>query len=318
MATFTFGPQSAVDSSGAIVRSGEGSVYAIEDTAFATPLLVHVPGDVTTTTIRVSDLGVVETFWLDDHPDLWWVSGGVVCRLVSPTGILDAVASSAATASSAQVAAAAAQAAAEEASAGNPALLPLGGQVGDVLYRAAQERVGEWGAPPAGGGGGGGLPPSYPSTWPSTFPASAHSHTTTDISNATTLGRNLLTAASQQAAREAIGAGTGNGTSNLSIGTTASTAAAGNHTHAASAVGFTPTGGLTATSVQDAIVQAAAQGGSSVASATIDVVYSAGAYPAQPGSAPAGVKVRHFYGPVQYSGPTWAGVLDLYTHAPLT
>lgn len=62
-------------------------------------------------------------------------------------------------------------------------------------------------------------------------------------------------------ARAAIGAGTGNGTSNLVLGTTSGTAAPGDHTHAGSVVSFTPAAGVTATNVQDAIVQAAALGG---------------------------------------------------------
>lgn len=58
-----------------------------------------------------------------------------------------------------------------------------------------------------------------------------------DITDATTVGKNLIKAADAAAARTAIGAGT----SSLAIGTTASTAAAGNHTHGAattSAAGF--------------------------------------------------------------------------------
>ncbi|HWT63346.1 MAG TPA: hypothetical protein VN150_12280 [Ochrobactrum sp.] len=50
--------------------------------------------------------------------------------------------------------------------------------------------------------------------------------TTAQISDATTLGRSVMTAADQAAARTAIGAGT----SNLALGTTASTAKAGNYT----------------------------------------------------------------------------------------
>lgn len=46
----------------------------------------------------------------------------------------------------------------------------------------------------------------------------------------------------------------------------------------------------------------------------VDVLYTSGAYPAQAGSAPTGLKVRHFYGPTPYTGPTWSGVLDLYTY----
>lgn len=50
--------------------------------------------------------------------------------------------------------------------------------------------------------------------------------TTAQISDATALGRSVMTAGDQAAARTAIGAGT----SNLAIGTTASTAKAGNYT----------------------------------------------------------------------------------------
>lgn len=51
--------------------------------------------------------------------------------------------------------------------------------------------------------------------------------TTEDISDATTLGRNLVKVTDTNAARTLIGAGT----SNLTLGTTATTAALGNHTH---------------------------------------------------------------------------------------
>lgn len=53
--------------------------------------------------------------------------------------------------------------------------------------------------------------------------------TSADITDATTVGRQVLTAANQTAARTAIGAGT----SNLALGATASTALAGNGTAAA-------------------------------------------------------------------------------------
>ncbi len=54
-----------------------------------------------------------------------------------------------------------------------------------------------------------------------------HTHTSANISDATTVGQSLMTAADAAAARTAIGAGT----SSLALGTTSSTAAAGNHTH---------------------------------------------------------------------------------------
>lgn len=61
---------------------------------------------------------------------------------------------------------------------------------------------------------------------PSTFTPATHTHTASQISDSTATGRSVLTAADATAARAAIGAGTGN--SNLTIGTTATTAKAGN------------------------------------------------------------------------------------------
>jgi len=55
--------------------------------------------------------------------------------------------------------------------------------------------------------------------------SSIHTHTATDISNSTPVGRSVLLAADAATARSAIGAGT----SNLAIGTTATTAKAGNY-----------------------------------------------------------------------------------------
>ncbi|MER7331673.1 MULTISPECIES: head fiber protein [unclassified Micromonospora] len=59
-------------------------------------------------------------------------------------------------------------------------------------------------------------------------PPTAHTHTAAQISDSTVIGRSVLTAADAAAARTAIGAGT----SNLVLGATGTTAAAGNHTHA--------------------------------------------------------------------------------------
>src|SRR6185437_14276363 len=57
--------------------------------------------------------------------------------------------------------------------------------------------------------------------------------TAADITDASAVGRAVLKAADAAAARTAIGAGTGN--SSLAIGTTGTTAAAGNHNHAITA-----------------------------------------------------------------------------------
>lgn len=54
--------------------------------------------------------------------------------------------------------------------------------------------------------------------------------TAEDITDASAVGRSVLTALNEAAARAAIGAGTGNGTSNLVIGTAATQAKAGNYT----------------------------------------------------------------------------------------
>jgi len=76
------------------------------------------------------------------------------------------------------------------------------------------------------------MPPSaHTHSWsevtdkPSTFPAAAHTHPSADISDATSVGRSVLQASTAAAARTAIGAGT----SNLTLGSTSSTAKAGNY-----------------------------------------------------------------------------------------
>lgn len=84
----------------------------------------------------------------------------------------------------------------------------------------------------AGGSGG-----AAATTWdsvtskPTTFPPSPHSHTSGDISDASALGRLILEGADAASVRGLIGAGTGNGTSNLTLGSSATQAAPGNHLH---------------------------------------------------------------------------------------
>lgn len=60
---------------------------------------------------------------------------------------------------------------------------------------------------------------------PTEFPPEAHTHVATEVSNSTTVGRNVLTAVDAAAARTAIGAGT----SSLAIGTSGSTAKVGDY-----------------------------------------------------------------------------------------
>lgn len=65
----------------------------------------------------------------------------------------------------------------------------------------------------------------------------AHTHTAANISDSTTIGRTVLTAVDAAAVRTAIGAGTG--TSNLVIGTTSTTAKAGDYAPPAATTGAT-------------------------------------------------------------------------------
>ena len=77
--------------------------------------------------------------------------------------------------------------------------------------------------------------------------------TSSDITDATNIGVSLLTSEDEASARNAIGAGTGN--SNLTIGTTATTAKAGNYVPTWSEIAdkpatFPPTIGTTATTAK--------------------------------------------------------------------
>lgn len=96
------------------------------------------------------------------------------------------------------------------------------------------------------------------------------------------------------------------------------------HTHAASAVPFTPAGTVTSSTTQAAIEEVAAQVAAVDGGAVLVCRYSGGAYPALPGSKPASVQVVAFYGPVQpVSVPSWVGTgaaqaLGEYTYADLS
>lgn len=240
---------------------------------------------------------VAVTVWANEVAD----------KLVQVDTAVASAAAAAASAASAVTTANAAQTAATALSSA-PAILPAGGSSGDVLYRTTVDRVGVWAPPPSGGTGG-------TSDWatlankPTTFPPSTHTHTAADVSDATTVGRALVTALDAQAARAAIGAGTGSGTSNLALGSTASTAAPGNHTHNAVSVSYVPTGTLTATNVQDAIAQAANTGGTSGASPILVWRYTAGGWPTLPVTKPSGVYEVRALGPsYPTSLPSWVGL----------
>jgi len=107
--------------------------------------------------------------------------------------------------------------------------------------------------------------------------ATSHTHVATDISDSSSVGRAVLTATDAAAARSAIGAGT----SNLALGTTASTAKAGNYAPAWTDVtskptAFTPSDADTASLIGD---------GASTTRSTLDALYTVPAE-VQTGAAP--------------------------------
>lgn len=123
--------------------------------------------------------------------------------------------------------------------------------------------------------------------------ASTHAHPASDISNSTSVGRSVLTAADAAAARTAIGAGT----SNLAIGTTASTAKAGNYAPAAADISDSTATGrsvLTAAS-QSAARTAIGAGTSSLALGTTGSTAKAGNWTPGYADVPAGSTIAVFY-----------------------
>lgn len=158
-----------------------------------------------------------------------------------------------------------------------------------------------------------------PTNWPASFPPDPHTEPVASLRGSTGLALslaiiNLLNAGNAGAARSAISAAPDTTMSFPGFGTTAGLASQGNHGHTAGQIVFTPSGTITATDVQTAIVQAASSGPSTGGSGDeFSVYYSGGAYPSSAASPPSGTKRRHFYGPSAYLGATINGILDLYT-----
>lgn len=281
MVDYTYGPQPAVDiTTAALVNvSGlSGSVYASEADANAETgaLTVTLAAGVTSTLIPVSSFGLTAEFTVPDLFQVWWRSGVYVVHLMSFDGIVETV---------------------EANAAATQAVL------NDVVLsvnRVLPDDSGNVDIEVTGGGTGG------TSTWtsldgkPSTFPPSAHTHSRSEISDASGLGRSLISATDPQAARALIGAGTGNGTSNLALGNTATTAAPGNHAHAQ----YVDVS--TAAAIADERI--AASGGGSGGGSILVWRYRSGAYPTLPETAPPGVELVSAIGPLQPSTvPSWIG-----------
>jgi hypothetical protein len=279
---YIFPPRPAVDPvTGALAKDAELTPYAPSDTGFTTPLTLKDPSGLPISVVRTNYLGLTETITSTDEPVLILKDGSFTTSIESPTGML----------------------AATEAAL---ALVQAAGQIAEDAVEGTVRFV-DGNPPDADGnvnssGGGGGTT----ATWatlegrPDTFPPSGHTHLRSEISDATTVGRAVMGALDQQAARTAIGAGTGNGTSNLTIGTTATTAAPGNHTHS------NYVDAAQAAAIADGRI--AASGGGTGGGQILVWEYRAGAYPALPATKPAGVVRVDAAGPVAPSSvPSWIG-----------
>ncbi len=321
----------AIDpSAGIVIPNATAQVYDPADTSFDTPLAITDITGASLSQIKASPTGVFPPFKVVSGATQVFARtpAGVVTPLTSVFGMHGAAAAASAADAAASAAAATAAAAQAEIAAANAPGLPPGGTTGQVLAKNSNvDRDVTW-ITPSGGGGSGLINysqiialPGYPTS----FAPSAHSHTASQISDATAVGRAVMNAVDAQAARAAIGAGTGNGTSNLTLGTSSTQAAAGNHTHPASGITFTPIGSITATNVQNAIEQAAASGGGGSGGSSVLIWrYGSGAYPSLPAVKPAGVELVIAYGPVAPSSvPSWIGTdvgdaLGQYEYMALT
>lgn len=250
-------------------------LFDYTDTAYGTPLVVTDINGLSRDTI-VAHGGIFDGFNGPDAGHVRFKAGnGDVGVWEAWAGVRDA-------AETARDAAQAAQSAAQDAAdtvSNSTSILPAGGDVGDVLTRGTDEHTGVW-APPGSGGG-------VAATWgtlpgkPSTFPPSAHTHPSSQISDATTVGKSLMTASGTDAARTLLKAAPDSTVSFPGFGSDGTHAAPGNHTHTASSLTFVPTGSLTATDLQGAVQQAAAMGGSAGApdpSFLFVRVYASGAW----------------------------------------
>lgn len=255
----------AIDpTAGVVIPNATAQVYAVDDISFETPLsITDITGSVLAE-LKASPTGVFPPFRVTSGETqvMARTPAGVVTPLTSTFGSHGeaAEAAQAAAEASAAEAAASAAAAADSASQADNGL-PPGGAIGEVLVKTgAEDRVVGWTSLGAGG------LTLYSQVqaltgYPLSFPASPHTHPVSQLSDSSAIARQVMQAATATDIRNLIGAGTGNGTSNLTIGPLATQAAAGNHAHSAGSVQFAPSGVITASDVQTAIEQAAGTGG---------------------------------------------------------
>ncbi len=292
--------------SGSVVPGAVAQVFAVADTSFTSPLPIYDLTDTPMSTLTASPTGIYPAFRCPGHQQVVARAGGMLTPLTSLVGALLSVIPNPSTVTDTL---------ALVAEAGEYRLVPRSESEGlppdpslapDGAGLVVKNGVMQWLMQAAGIA-------NAPSAWPSAFPPIQHTHGAGDITDATALGRAVLSAATAQAARQAIGAGTGNGTSNLTLGATSSTAAPGDHSHQASAIPFTPAGPITAQNLQDAVVQAASMGGSGGGTSQVQVLrYAAGQYPAFPATKPTGVVMFSLIGPVVPTSGNVVGGIPSY------
>lgn len=298
MTWYLYPPMVALDQAGNPVRSSAGQFYGELDDTFLTILpIIDVFGE-TMSEIRVNDLGLTEAF-LSEDAEGKWRNADVVVPLSSPKGMRLAAEEAA---DRAEIAQGFAEAAANAAA---TAGLPPNGPPGYQIY-ADENGVPVWLPASSGGGGGSGIA-GAPAVWPSSFNPAPHSHLVSDLrrvaTGSPTLAGHVLTllnSTSLSSARDALGAGTGNGTSNVVIGTLDGQAMSATRTFVDTDISLSAAiSGLTAGNVREALIALKNLIGSGGGSGTtsnyqkIDYNFTTNTWPARSslGTLPAGTAV---------------------------
>lgn len=256
MTWYLYKPQLGVDGpSGALVHSGVGQVYAPDDFDLTAPLTAYSLEGLPQSVIQVGGDGLVQAFLLEDQPEAIWASGEYRVPLDSITGMRAAVEQALTAVMNALLLV---QSAADDAhDAAQSVALPSPNVDGNVL--TAFE--GQWVSLPSGGGGGGSGIIGAPAVWPTTFNPASHSHVIGDLLRAAGVPLSpavvsFLQALDQGGARTAIGAGTGNGTSNLTVGTSPGQAMSATRTFNANEINLASAiPGVTGSTVQQALAE---------------------------------------------------------------
>lgn len=300
MTLYEFPPFLVLDESGHPAPGAIAEFYARDDTAFTTALDITDTGEVPIPNVTASDLGVGGGFKAE-FPVVVCKSGSLPAfEMVSGGGILDALDDAVATAEQAvdDVAAYIAD---------NPSDLPSAGRAASrVLTVGADGNTPAWSDPTL----------LTTVTWdnvipkPPPLPPALHTHVTTALSDSTPTGRAVVTAADAAAARAAISAAPSTTVSFPGLSTTdPNKAAPGGHTHTATTVPFAPSGSITATDVQGAIVQASTMGSTGGTGRVDYRLYTSGAYPVR-GTVAAGTWII-------WRGPVWPTIGGLYMDASI-